>query len=110
PLPGAYQPQAGQPGAFPGQVGQRPDPAWATDAPALGSLFPSFNAPTQQPPAPVWQPKPKDKKTVAEARQFLLDQFAELAEAVGREWAASAGQSAGAAVPLGQLPPEVAAG
>lgn len=106
PLPGAYQPQAGQPGAFPGQPGRRPDPDWAAGAGLPSSPF--LSVAQTQPAAVGWQPKPK--MTVAEARQFLLDQFAELAEAMGREWAASAGQSAGVAVPLGQLPPEVVAG
>lgn len=114
PLPAGYQPQAGQPGAFPGQIGQRPDPGWATDTPASPEAWAPPPAPpgpmiqVHQPLAPAWQSKPK--MTVEEVRVFLLAQFVQFTEALGREWAAGSVPASGIPTPLSQLPPEVVVG
>lgn len=110
PLPGSYQPQAGQPGAFPAQPGRRPDPTWATDVPAGSAhhFASGMSVVGQQTSIPAWQPKPK--MTVEEVRVFLLAQFVEFTEALGREWAAGSVPASGIPTPLAQLPPEVVAG
>lgn len=114
PFPG-YPVQTGSPAISPSpsQPGRRPDPAWATD-PTAGSWALSMPSAEpviqvhQPPPAPAWQPKPK--MTVGEVRVFLLAQFVEFTEALGREWSAGKVPSSGIPTPLAQLPPEVVAG